>query len=80
MRHLREVFTDREHAELVRAKGELTWHDFIMTLVGREDLVAIVGVAPKDDEFNTFVDFYEAYRSWLNDLRLHLKSYMGGSE
>jgi hypothetical protein len=30
-----ETFTEEEHAQLIAAKGDMTWHEFIMTLVKR---------------------------------------------
>lgn len=32
VKHLRETFTDEEFRELKEAKGDLNWHDFILTL------------------------------------------------
>lgn len=32
IRTVNETFTDKEFKALVRAKGELSWHDFIMQL------------------------------------------------
>jgi hypothetical protein len=32
MKHLRETFTDEEFEILKKAKGSLSWHEFIMTL------------------------------------------------
>ena len=36
MKTLNEPFEDKEWKRLVKAKGELTWHDFIMQLAGEE--------------------------------------------
>jgi len=33
MRSISVTFTDEEHERLVKAKGSLSWHDFIMKLV-----------------------------------------------
>lgn len=30
---INETFTDAEHKQLIIVKGDLTWHDFIMTLL-----------------------------------------------
>ena len=30
MKSINETFTDEEHAMLVKAKGDLSWHDFII--------------------------------------------------
>jgi len=32
MKHLRETFTDEEFQQLLKAKGKMNWHDFIMQL------------------------------------------------
>jgi len=33
MKTINVTFEDREHEELVKKKGKLSWHDFIMKLV-----------------------------------------------
>jgi len=33
MKVINETFTDEEHANLVKAKGSMTWHDFILTII-----------------------------------------------
>jgi len=33
MKRINEIFTKEEHRLLIKAKGELNWHDFIMKLV-----------------------------------------------
>ena len=33
MKNINIVFTDEDHAKLTKAKGELSWHDFILTLL-----------------------------------------------
>lgn len=33
MKTINETFADEEHKALVKAKGDLTWHDFIMKLL-----------------------------------------------
>jgi predicted CopG family antitoxin len=33
---INETFTEEEYAQLKRAKGNTSWHDFILTLVGGE--------------------------------------------
>lgn len=30
---INETFTNAEHKQLIAAKGKMTWHDFIMTLL-----------------------------------------------
>ena len=44
MKHLRETFTDQEFATLQRAKSEteLNWHDFIMLLVGADNMKSLI--------------------------------------
>jgi len=34
MRRVNEVFEDNEFEKLLKKKGKMTWHDFIMQLVG----------------------------------------------
>jgi len=37
MKTINETFTDEEHKELLKKKGELSWHDFIIkTLIEEE--------------------------------------------
>jgi len=38
MKQIRETFTDEEFERLKKAKGKLTWHDFIMQLAERKEL------------------------------------------
>ena len=33
MKQINQFFDDAEHRKLVKAKGSMNWHDFIMTLV-----------------------------------------------
>ena len=33
MKSISETFTDEEHKLLLKAKGKLSWHDFILKLV-----------------------------------------------
>ena len=37
MKGISEKFTDAEHAQLLKAKGNMSWHDFIMTLMEKEE-------------------------------------------
>lgn len=36
MKRIYEFFTEEEHERLKEAKGNKTWHDFIMTLVDKK--------------------------------------------
>ena len=33
MRHINEAFEEKEYKKLLKAKGDMTWHDFIMQLI-----------------------------------------------
>jgi predicted CopG family antitoxin len=37
MKNINAVFEDREYNKLVKLKGDLSWHDFIMTLIPKEE-------------------------------------------
>ena len=37
MKNINIVFTDEEHEKLTKAKGELSWHKFILTLLKEEE-------------------------------------------
>jgi len=37
MRTINETFTDEEYDQLNKAKGEKTWHDFIMEAVKNDE-------------------------------------------
>ena len=36
IKQINVVFTAEEHERLLKAKGEMSWHDFIMSLVESE--------------------------------------------
>lgn len=38
MKTINVTFSDENHELLVKAKGELSWHDFILKLLEAEDL------------------------------------------
>ena len=40
MKTIHVPFTDEEHGVLNHKKGKLTWHEFIMSLVTRDDIMA----------------------------------------
>jgi len=37
MKSISVTFEDKEFKDLLKAKGELSWHDFIMQLVEKSD-------------------------------------------
>jgi len=37
MKFISVTFTDEEGEQLIKLKGVMSWHDFIMTLLERED-------------------------------------------
>jgi len=38
MKKINETFTDEEFERLKKAKGTMTWHDFILILAERKEL------------------------------------------
>lgn len=50
MKTIHETFTDEEHGILKLKKGKLTWREFIMTLVTREDIMAYRKMGDKEEE------------------------------
>ena len=72
MRNINEKFTDLEHNALLRAKGNQTWHDFIMNLLKFNDINIIIDNAPEFD-VNYYEDFGTEYNNWL----LQLKEVLG---
>lgn len=69
MKRIYETFTDEEHAELVKAKGELNWHDFIMLLPKMEDVHILIANHPELEAHDASEDFATEYYRWLRELK-----------
>ena len=51
MKRVNEVFTDDEHLEMKKNKGEMSWHEFLLKLVRFYDKSNEI-VKEKEVEFN----------------------------